>query len=272
MGMISEGFAPAHITGFFFPHIEDDPLRTGSYGAGLALNFGAYSTVEISDGEGIEVKVLREGSSEVTRRALEIALSEIEEKVSVKAIIVPQLPIGQGFGMSAAGTLATMVAFADLMGMEKEDALRWTHMAEVKSGTGLSDAIGSYYGGMVIRKKPGMPPYGEIEKVPIEGSVWCMMLGEPISTKEFLMGYEMEKLREPAMDSLSRLLDDPNLQRFVQLSRSFADAVEISEDVLKKIPAGAMGSQIMLGNSVFFINGEGGIKCGVDNEGARLVG
>ena len=272
MGMIAEGFAPAHITGFFFPHMDEDPLRSGSYGAGIALNFGAYSTVEILDKDVLDVKVLREASSEVTRRALSIAMEEMGERVGVRAVIIPQLPIGQGFGMSAAGTLATMVAFAELMGRDREDALRWTHMAEVQSGTGLSDAIGSYYGGLVIRKRPGLPPYGEIERIEVYGSMWCMMLGDPISTKEFLAGYDVERMRGPAMDALNALLEEPSVPRFAQMSRRFAESIAISPEILSRIPVNAMGSQIMLGNSIFFINGEGGIRCEFDNEGARVVG
>ena len=272
MGVSAEGFAPAHITGFFMPHRDADPLKSGSYGAGVALNFGAFSTVEISSGEGMEVKVARGGNGKVTERAIEIALSEIKENVRVRATIIPQLPIGQGFGMSAAGTLATMVAFAELMGMEREDALRWTHMAEIESGTGLSDAIGSFYGGMVIRKRPGLPPFGEVERVEIEGDVWCMILGDPISTADFLAGYDVERLRDPAMSALNSLLEEPTFIRFAQLSRSFAETVAISPEILKKIPENALGSQIMLGNSVFFIYGEGGMRCRFDSEGARVIG
>lgn len=99
-----------------------------------------------------------------------------------------------------------------------------------------------------------------------------MMLGEPISTREFLSGYDVERLREPAMDSLHSLLEEPNLRRFIKVSRNFAEKAGIFPEILKRIPAGAMGSQIMLGNSIFFIDGEGGIRTGFDNKGARVVG
>jgi len=57
----------------------------------------------------------------------------------------------------------------------------------------------------------------------------------------------------------------------MKVSRYFAESLKLS-DVLERIPAGKAGSQAMLGNSVFFIDREEGMKCRIDNRGARIIG
>ena len=45
--MQSIAFAPGHISGFFQPCYDKDPLKTGSRGAGLSLSFGARTQVTL---------------------------------------------------------------------------------------------------------------------------------------------------------------------------------------------------------------------------------
>ncbi len=267
--MKARAFAPAHITGFFSPHIDENPERSGSYGAGICLDRGATAELEISDGEGIEISGV---DGRVTRRALSIAKQElgIEKRISVK--IELQLPLSQGFGMSATGTLAASMALAHLYGVNSAEALRWTHTAEVESRTGLSDAIAAYHGGLVIRKRPGLPPYGEIEKLETDGEINCIVVGEGIHTESILGDMEtVERIRMSGKKAMERFTADKSLENFMKVSREFAASLKLS-DVLDSIPEGKLGSQAMLGNSVFFIDGDEGIKCRIDNKGARVIG
>ncbi len=278
---MARAFAPGHITGFFAPYRHDDPLKSGSWGAGFAIDLGATAEVELSDSIDMEIPY---GKGEVTRKAVEMALKEAGEK-GARVEIELQLPVGQGFGMSAAGTLAASLALAELLGKEKEDALRWAHTAEVISGTGLSDVIGSFYGGLVVRKEPGLPPYGEVIKKDIVREIWIMVVGEPIDTRDFLEK-RGKGVEEAGKRALERLLSEISFSRFMEESREFAESIAIS-DVLKEIPEGFTGSQLMLGNSVFFTQSGSGmvnitgkkaeppikaIRCKIDNTGARVIG
>ncbi len=279
---MARAFAPGHITGFFAPYRNEDPVKSGSWGAGFAIDLGATAEVELYGSE-IDIEIPY-GKGEVTRKAVEISLSESHEK-GVRVDIELQLPVGQGFGMSAAGTLATTMALAELLGKERGDALRWAHTAEVLSGTGLSDAIGSYYGGLVVRKEPGLPPYGDVIKKDVIREVWIMVVGEPIDTREFLQKRGNE-VTEAGKKAISELLSDISFSNFIRQSRAFAEEIEIG-DVLRHIPDGFRGSQVMLGNSVFFTSSGSGmvnlsgkkaeaplkaIRCKIDNTGARVIG
>ena len=45
-------FCPGHITGFFVPKKHhDDPLKSGSLGAGICVDKGAITTVTITEGK-----------------------------------------------------------------------------------------------------------------------------------------------------------------------------------------------------------------------------
>ncbi len=280
---MARAFAPGHITGFFAPYRHEDPLKAGSWGAGFAIDLGAAAEVELSGSSSIEIE-LPYGRGEVTRKAVEMALAEAGEK-GARVDIELQLPVGQGFGMSAAGTLATTLALAELLGKEREDALRWAHTAEVLSGTGLSDAIGSFHGGLVVRREPGLPPSGEIIRKDVVRELWIMVVGEPIDTSDFLekRGKDVEDAGKRA---LSTLLKDITFSNFMEQSREFAESIAIS-DVLNAIPPGFRGSQVMLGNSVFFTASGSGmvnltgkraeaplraIRCKIDSTGARVIG
>ena len=282
----ARAFAPAHITGFFVPHRVDDPLRSGSYGAGIAVDLGAHADVEMDDSGEIRIS-MPFGRADVTERAVKLALRETGSNMGVRADLALQLPIGQGFGMSGAGTLAVTMALAELLGKSGEDALRWAHTAEIVSGTGLSDVIGSYYGGLVIRKKPGLPPYGEIERMEADAEIRCMIIGEPISTKEFLASADESAIRKAGMASLKRLEEKPSLKTFMIESRRFAESLDLSPELLRRIPEGFHGSQVMLGNSIFFtdlrnstavklVKGPeappNSLRCSPDNLGARIIG
>ncbi len=267
--MRAKVFAPGHITGFFYPHIDSDPEKSGSYGAGICLSLGAVAEVEISEGKGIEIHGV-EGN--VTERALLMAKNELglEKKITVR--IELQLPISQGFGMSAAGTLAASLALAHLSGVDRHDALRWTHTAEVESKTGLSDAIASYHGGLIIRKRPGLPPYGEVEKIDIDSEIGIIVVGEPVRTDEVLKDPEvLVRIENSGRKSLENFMKDKSLENFMRVSREFASSIGIS-NILDRIPEGKLGSQAMLGNSVFFIDGDASIRCNIDNQGVRVIG
>ena len=102
-------------------------------------------------------------SAPVTRLALKYLIGNNSLGITVKTRL--DLPMGQGFGMSAAGSLSACHAVAKICGLSESDALRASHFAEVRLGTGLGDVISSFFGGFEIRKTPGIPPWGMIEHI-----------------------------------------------------------------------------------------------------------
>ncbi len=115
------GFCPGHITGFFSIHDSGkDLLRIGSRGAGVNISLGALCLAAVEPPgdttEPMELKVNIKGggsfeSNEKLYRDVLTALlpdSGMGWKVSLRISL--QLPVGQGFGMSGAGALASAIS------------------------------------------------------------------------------------------------------------------------------------------------------------------
>jgi len=248
-------FCPGHITGLF--SIEDSsPIveKKGSIGIGFCVELGATAEIELAD----ELTIyLNEEKSQapVTRDAINIMADGRGAVVHIEH----DLPMGQGFGMSAAGTFAACLALAVELDIPdpKYAALKATHISEVKHRTGLGDAVAQSVGGFVHRIEPGIPPHGECAQLDFRANevVFCI-LGGPISTSDIL-GDPIK--RKSIRDSGHACLQDCggvlDLASFISASWAFArDSGLASGDmvkILEEINGIGQGSMVMLGNSIF---------------------
>lgn len=284
-------FAPAHVSGLFAVHDEaEDPLRKGSRGAGWSLARGARASVELAAATQVRVQG-QAAPAPVTRDALRRLLPGRHLHVDLRL----DLPVGQGFGMSAAGTLAACLAATAAADLDPEEALAATHAAEVAAGTGLGDAIGSWSGAGELRIRPGVPPHGWAMRVePPEGTEFLLCVAGPgIATPTII--------RDPAWKARTRELGDAAVDRILAAGRGAAWARILEEsaaftrqlgllpDALRRagesLPAGVAWGQCMLGTSLWATGpaaaldaaAEGLAETGtvlrvpVDPNGARLV-
>jgi pantoate kinase len=251
-----KAYCPGHVTGFFV--IEDGspvPEKKGSRGVGFCTELGAVA--EVTEAQGATTVSFGEGdeAAPVTRRALEL----LAPGTHFDADILHQAPMGQGFGMSAAGTFASCLAAAVEIGVQdpKYAALKATHVAEVENRTGLGDAVAQSLGGFVHRLEPGIPPHGELEvlKIPKKEAVFCM-LGPPIKTSAVLSDQDMRRrIRESGELCMRDFEGLPGFDEFVGISWVFARDSGLATDkmvkVLGLIEGIGQGSMAMLGNCIF---------------------
>ena len=155
-----------HVTLLFSIHSEPLLARNqGSKGAGLCLEHGVISTV----------KNLPQGDDEISVFSVDGRRFEEGEKLyidllksfrevfsvtnSVSIEVKLELPVSQGFGMSAAGLLATSLALGELFNRGDEGQLaRLAHRIERNESGGLGDVLGLWAGGCELRTVPGSPP------------------------------------------------------------------------------------------------------------------
>ncbi|MBC7081292.1 MAG: hypothetical protein H5T44_03505 [Thermoplasmatales archaeon] len=269
-------FAPSHITGFFEIFLKESSEKSGSRGAGLCISLGSYAIAEKISGK----KMVAEGNigkGEVTK----LAIKRIASGVKVK--IKNQLPFSQGFGISASSSLSSCLAVAELLGIDRSEAIRAAHYAELKSGTGLGDVVTSARGGMEIRLREGIG--GEIKKIELNEKIIVGIVGKKIHTKSIL---EDEKKREIindiGKDCLKKFLRKPDIENFFDLSLYFAENSGLMSEkvkkVLKHLNKIGKASMCMIGNSVFAIYNKEIEKylsryesyvCNIDNYGARVL-
>ncbi len=277
--MKAKAFCPGHITGFFEICMSDDEEKSGSRGAGICISHGATSIVEIK-GNGIEVEINGRKGGEVTEEALRMLTEG-----GVRAEVELSLPQSQGFGMSAAGTLASALALSSLLSISRQEAIRAAHIAEVKHSTGLGDVVSSAHGGIEIREEPGL--HGKISRIRGGGEVVVAVLGSEMKTKDILNDERMaDRISESGRECMNEIIASPTMENFFFLSKKFAEETGLmSENVDKAVKEACrygMASMCMLGNSIFAMGDTKKIArvlskygkvytCTVDEKGARIL-
>ncbi|MEN6609229.1 MAG: GHMP kinase, partial [Methanoregulaceae archaeon] len=136
-------FSPGHISGYFRRVEGRDPASTGSLGGGVVISEGVIASAE--PGSNTRVVVQRQDypgrllSESTGSPPVEYAL----ERLGVRARITTscRLPIGAGFGMSAAAILSSVTAVNELLGLDltPEEIAASAHESEVVHRTGLGD-------------------------------------------------------------------------------------------------------------------------------------
>lgn len=287
-----EAFAPAHITGFFeICDDSDNPLKKGSRGSGLCLDKGVTTKVTVTEASGEPVrKVFLKGKlSKAPVSKMVINELAPDHDVVVKSTL--DFPIGQGMGMSAAGALSTAIALADALGLPRTQAVQSAHKADVMSRTGLGDVGPAAQGGMTIRLRPGIPPFGQIRSIPIDPEVEVLVaiVGPSMSKPKILTDPAHRRaINQAGKDCVDKMSKNPTLDNLLTLSRAFAQRCGLMNDdvaqALKSVDRFGKASMSMIGSSIF-CNGEDlgamahALKrftdeiyiCHVDDRGARIL-
>ena len=156
-----------HVTLLFSIHSKPLLSRNqGSRGAGLCLEDGVIASVRIiaEDKDIISVTTMDGNQFPQGEELYADLLNSFREvfnlKASIQIDILLELPISQGFGMSAAGLLAASLALGELFDCGDEGQLaRLAHRLERQHSGGLGDILGLWAGGCELRVTPGSPPF-----------------------------------------------------------------------------------------------------------------
>ncbi len=261
--MLIRTFIPAHITAFFVPRFNEDPLKAGSLGAGINLDKGTNVFVSIEDGTERHIHVAFNGKP-VKRSAARISYGVAEEITpgdftgEVEIWQYFDFPNGHGFGNSAGGALGTALALAyAFKNRTLLQASQTAHRYEVVNGGGLGDVIAQLHGGIEMRIKAGAPGIGVVDNIFFEDyKVLTVPLGR-LSTREILRGDMIKKIRTEGEKALRELLKAPTPENMMHLARKFAESTGLLEGELLEIARELdrvlrlPSSMVMLGKSLF---------------------
>lgn len=252
----------------------------GSRGAGVTLDQGVFTKVDITDGNG-EVKIYsyddkslqRDSVSYQTLKLLQNKFSDEinwnEKYIKIKHQV--QVPIEAGFGASAGIALGTALGVSKLLQLPLtfNNAAAVAHQAEVELKTGLGDVIGAVNGGVPLRLSPGAPGIGMVDGL-LSGKAGSLndeegyfvitkslgtietssVIGDPVMVK---------KINSIGSVLLQDLLKCPQISNFMELSQVFAQKtglmdLEVKEivEVMNDETLGA--SMAMLGKTAFAIS------------------
>lgn len=153
-----------------------------------------------------------------------------------------ELPTSQGFGMSAAGLVATALAFMELTGKgRKSQYMRLAHRIEREYGAGLGDVLGLSAGGVELRLEAGAPYSPGIAKgFPANCELLLVWSNEESRhTSSYIDDpLWMPKITKAGEDSVKRLRvgqwDASKWDALMRESRDFAKASEMMDEPARK--------------------------------------
>lgn len=281
---MASAYAPGNISSVFkiIPHT--DPARMHSLGMGFTVKDGVEATV--SEHQHTQIFFNGQDINFPTVRSVVERLIQSTNISGIKVHLISPLPLGCGFGLSGAASLATAYALNKLIGVNKdnETLAMIAHVAEVENRTGLGDVCSQYHGGCLVKLKEGAPLVADTLPIP-EQPIYYRYFG-PIQTSEVLRNKEQAKRINRAADNalsvLHRLTStEPNPDLF---TACFAVAKQFSVesglladsrviDTIKQIEnTGGVASMIMLGNGVFSTDTfDGATETQLSKNPARLI-
>jgi pantoate kinase len=210
-----------------------------------------------------------------------------KDKLKVEVSTNLDLPQSQGFGMSAAGALSSSLALAEVLGRKRQEAFEATHIAEIMCKCGLGDVSAIHKGGITVRKKPGLPPIGEVLRIDGTPEAVLAVVGKRLLTKSVLTDPAKRKaINENGSKRVDELVKSPTVEKLMELSASFAvESGLASKRIMEAMDAASklgMASMSMLGSSVFAIGDKKGLAtvlsdygevwvCRVDVKGPHMI-
>ncbi len=275
----SVGFSPASVTCFFSPEMGESFETTYSKGCALNLDRGVEAVLEAAS----DTEILFNG------QAKSIApLEYIVKKLSpepIKISLQSSLPLGCGFGLSAASCLSTAFAIVDKYSLilSRIEIGMMAHEAEVKYKTGLGDVSAQLCGGVVYRRCEQGPLDAEQLLVKPE-PMYFRIFGELETAATLNNGDLLNMLAKEGAKSSRWLKDNFNalsLDRILACSRIFAEDVHLITNknvrscIDEVLAQGGQATMIMLGQAVLSTMAVGDLsqwtKCTIDNKGTRII-
>ncbi|MBL7001222.1 MAG: GHMP kinase [Nitrosopumilus sp.] len=244
--MEATAFCPAHITGFFKAHLDDNQNcleNLGSMGAGFSIKQGVTTKVKV------DTKNNQKSNFRITTKGYQSDKTDISEFVLNEFLklgefsnkffdIEHEVSIPVGYGLGSSGAVALSLSFAlDQALKTKLDKMiigQIAHNAEVNCKTGLGDVLASFHGGFEIRVKPGAPGIGSVEKIHTDKISIIMICFSPISTNKFIKE-RLSQINGLGGKMVNRLLESKNYEHFQQMSLEFAKYVDVMTPRMQKL-------------------------------------
>jgi pantoate kinase len=226
------------------------------------LQDGVITKVLVESGKGLNIKIEGDGKrAKTTKRAIEILLEKAG--ITGKTIFVSQevrVPVGYGFGASAAASLSAVLATSSALGLnwKREEVALCAHMAEIQCSTGLGTVSAIYRAGEAgVITKPGGPGIAEFVKVKTEGLRILTVCIRPMEKKHVIFSDKKRRLVNIyGKECLERLIQRMTIDELASCGEYFTERVGIASRELKKIikkakeAGAAFASQNMIGEAM----------------------
>jgi pantoate kinase len=277
--MIGAAFSPSGISSFFEVCTKtkdgtniSNPLKIGSRGGGFALKKGVTTKVSIKNRRQNEdnVKILINGreapEAKTTKKMIDLLLKNDRKRYDIIVQHIVEVPVGAGFGTSAAGALSCGLALSDAINLPLtyNQIAQAAHVADIECQTGLGTVEGLTIGGLVLIVESGALGYGLIDRILIRSDLQVVAgVFKSVKKSSVLLSEEkVNNINAIAKKTMSNILKKPDIENFLNNCKSFAYESGLASDRVKQLikeveDAGAIGAtQNMIGEAVHAITTE----------------
>ncbi len=303
-------FSPAGISSFF--EICDttndgkpiaDLEQVGARGGGFGIKKGVTTEVAVSEAKANRLSVFINGKpapqAETTKTVAQSLLNKANMVCDVVVKHHVEVPIGAGFGTSAAGALTIGLALSEALDLHLtyNQIGRIAHAAEIQCKTGLGTVGALMLSGCILTVEPGAPGIAVIDRIPLRDDyvVVAGMFGFTPTKKVLASAEKRREVNRWGKKTLEAILAEPSLENFLACCLEFAEKTKFMTLRLRRLvklaeKAGAVGAaQNMVGEAVHAVTLEENAEniaeafkqvlpnqkilvAKVDFQGARLIG
>lgn len=229
-------YCPASLSLIFKSFMSADVFKSGSTGIGFTLNKGVIVRIE----KALTTKIFFNGN-EISFPTVKSAMESLTFE-SMHIYIESLLPLGFGFGISSASSLATVYAVNHLLQLKilSEDLNKIAHRAEIENRTGLGSVGTQVEGGFLVKTRPGMPVKGY--HLPIINKKIYVIIIDKIETPTILNNPHITDLINLHADAVLNFIGtnrNTDVNKIIDLSYEFAHKSALIEyeldDIIKLI-------------------------------------
>ncbi len=162
------------------------PRARGSLGEGFVVDAGAWAEASWEPEGAHRIRVTAPGLPDlpISREVADRLFADRKGTLTVR--LHHELPVGCGLGMSAAGAVATALAVGRLVEATPRTCCAVAHLAELFGGGGLGGVAAIQGGGLERRVRPGIPPWGRVDRRPWAAEIWIVLADRPLPTPPLL--------------------------------------------------------------------------------------
>jgi pantoate kinase len=267
----AKAFSPAGISSFFEICDKTDdgkPIadleRVGARGGGFGIQKGVLTEVSVSEAKANSIRVFINEKlapeAETTNTVSKMLLSKSGNFCNVVINHKVDVPIGAGFGSSAAGALTTGLALSKALDLPLtySEIGRIAHVAEVQCKTGLGTVGPLMLGGCILTVEPGAPGISIIDRIPLSDDYMIVagVFGST-PTKQMLASAKKRcEVNRWGRKTLEAILAEPSVENFMACCLDFAENARFITPRVRQLvklaeKSGAVGAaQNMVGEAV----------------------
>jgi pantoate kinase len=267
----AKAFSPAGISSFFeiCDRTEDgkpiaDLERVGSRGGGFGIQKGVLTEASISEAKKSSIRVFINGKlapeAETTITVAQMLLNKADKLFDVIINHKIDVPVGAGFGSSAAGALTAGLALSKALDLPLtfNQIGRMAHVAEVQCKTGLGTVGPLMLGGCGLTVEPGAPGISVIDRIPLSDDyvIVAGVFGAVPTTQVLGSAEKRREVKLYGRRTLEAILAEPSVENFMACCLDFAEKAGFMTARVRRLvelaeKAGAVGvAQNMVGEAV----------------------